>query len=359
MWRGSSLALIPALAFAASCGSNPQPAQPGQRAATDGTEPVVVAKSAEQKSVELHEAYGKALAANDTAAMLELYAEDATFVPAGSGMVITGRDQIVGFFGQFAAGFDDWKSDPLIVLAKGTTLAAVSRTTMVTKEGMGMPAGRTVGFTALSISDVRPEGTYGKTIAYADNLNFYAQVDAYAVAHRNADAGAAPAVATQMSTGAAPEQSNIATAKALAAALNQGNRDAVRDLYADDALVRNQAMTSDYRGRVEIGGYYDARFDSFSRLAIQDIGAWAAGDYVVMEYSLSGYNDKQLARFDIPATNRSFSLEAADVLRIEDGSITEHWVFYDGMMLGIQLGAIGMPGSEPAAPATPADKPDA
>jgi predicted ester cyclase len=45
----------------------------------------------------------------------------------------------------------------------------------------------------------------------------------------------------------------------------------------------------------------------------------------------------------VPASDKSYEIEAIDIIRIEDGKCAEHWGVTDNMALMMQIGAIPEP----------------
>jgi predicted ester cyclase len=69
----------------------------------------------------------------------------------------------------------------------------------------------------------------------------------------------------------------------------------------------------------------------------------AEGDKVVVRVTGRGTHSGEL--FGIPASGRDFTATGIAILRIENGSIVEHWSEVDMMGAMIQIGAIEPPGA--------------
>jgi len=79
-------------------------------------------------------------------------------------------------------------------------------------------------------------------------------------------------------------------------------------------------------------------------VAIEDM--IAEGDKVVARYTSHGTQTGGL--MGIPATGKSFTTTAIDILRFKDGKIVEHWLESDQLGMMQQLGVIPAPGQAPS-----------
>jgi len=70
---------------------------------------------------------------------------------------------------------------------------------------------------------------------------------------------------------------------------------------------------------------------NLSKIAAEGDTVWVYGTY-------SGTQKKDW--LGIPATNKSYSINAVDIFRIQDGKLAEHWDVLDSYGLFKQLGAI-------------------
>ena len=297
--------------------------------------------------LQVWDARAKAAKDNDGAALKRLYADDAVAIPVGSPMKMQGPEQIAATFTMFAKGFPDMKADSYVVLDKGPVVAGFSRI-RGTNEGamMGMPAtGKPTSYIGLQILDIDPAtGKIKRETLYADNLDFMAQMGLWDGPHRPYDTSEAPEERRASSTGSETETKNLEVVDAAIAAYNQRDATALSALYAADAVLANQAEPADYRG-ADIEGSYKRVFAAFPDIEKSEHKAWAAGDFVVSQYHMKATHKGPHERFSMKeGTGKPIELDGADVYRIADGKIVEHWVFFDAMFIAITVGAMKMPG---------------
>jgi ketosteroid isomerase-like protein len=69
---------------------------------------------------------------------------------------------------------------------------------------------------------------------------------------------------------------------------------------------------------------------------------WEAGDAVISEGTYSGTHSATLRspNGDIPATGRHMDLHYADIMRVRDGQVFYHAVYFDSAEMMAQLGLI-------------------
>ena len=289
----------------------------------------------------LLESWHAAMTARDYDKLASLYAEDATAIPASSGMVITGGTNIAQKFHKaFPDAFPDVVAENFLILQNGNTAAAVGKMRGThTKNMMGLaPTNKKTSFYGLQIIEVNGDGKIAREILYADNLNFMAQIGMHKGPHRPYDDSAAPAPVKATSQNSQAEAANVAAVRQALEHFNSHDVQAMAALYTADAVVRNQSAPVDIKGREAIVATTEMYFGWFSDLRAEVQSVWGAGDYVVATYVLTGTNDGDMDAMGQKATNKKVRLESGDVYRMVDGKIAEHWVFVDGMSSMIQLG---------------------
>jgi predicted SnoaL-like aldol condensation-catalyzing enzyme len=121
----------------------------------------------------------------------------------------------------------------------------------------------------------------------------------------------------------------------------------------------DQVMAPDYVQHNPIVGKDRAGFRNYVQGSITAVPDWhfdlklisAEGDMVWTYGAYGGTPQQQWG--PIPPTGKPFILVAADLWRMKDGKIVEHWDVLDisGMMR--QLGLLPAPGTRPAAPSVP------
>ena len=91
--------------------------------------------------------------------------------------------------------------------------------------------------------------------------------------------------------------------------------------------------------------HFQQMIDLCSDLAMDPQEKIAGGDYVVVNFAVTGTNDGPIAMptgQTIPATGRKAALPVSDTLLFKDGKIVRQTLYYDQMGFMMQLGL--MPG---------------
>jgi steroid delta-isomerase-like uncharacterized protein len=120
--------------------------------------------------------------------------------------------------------------------------------------------------------------------------------------------------------------------------VNSGDMDGLVDEFAEE-FVEHETMpglSPDRAGTIQLFKMMQAAFPDMKWDA-QDV--LVDGDKAVARVRFSGTNDGEF--MGMPATGRSVSVEAIDIVRFgADGRAQEHWGVLDMMGLMTQLGAI-------------------
>jgi ketosteroid isomerase-like protein len=162
--------------------------------------------------------------------------------------------------------------------------------------------------------------------------------------HRAYDTSAAPAPRQAAAADSDAERANVALVENALSAFNAHDAVALAALYAPDAVLADQSAADDATGDA-IAAAYKGLFASFPDAQKTEHVVWGAGDWVVSTYRLTGTNQGPLERLGLSeGSGKAIDLQVGDVIRVADGAIAEHWIFADGMAVGIQLGALQLPG---------------
>ena len=118
---------------------------------------------------------------------------------------------------------------------------------------------------------------------------------------------------------------------------NNKNWDVYDKLYAED-FVNHSAppgVPDDRGGHKMFLGAFMAAFPD-GRFTIDDM--IAEGDQVVTKKTFTGTHTAELS--GIPPTGQRVTLQFADIMRVRDGQIVEHWLAMDQLSFMQQLGAL-------------------
>jgi steroid delta-isomerase-like uncharacterized protein len=139
------------------------------------------------------------------------------------------------------------------------------------------------------------------------------------------------------------EKKNLAAAQANLDAFNKHDLKAMDATLADDVVWMEIGVGKDWNKKETVKAH-DGFFKGFSDLKITPDTAWAAGDYVVAEGTLSGTNDGADPEMGIAKkTGKPLSLKFLQVFQIKDGKVKKSWGFWNSMKLAGDLGLLPPP----------------
>ena len=131
------------------------------------------------------------------------------------------------------------------------------------------------------------------------------------------------------------------------AAWNEGNLDAVDDLFAESVTIHDVPSGTTYDGRDAFKEWI-----SGTRVAFPDFTATIADSDVIVgdgrvavEWEVSGTHEGPLAGLDIEPTNESVEFSGVTVYELDGGMVSEGRWYYDMLDMLEQLGVApeGMP----------------
>jgi steroid delta-isomerase-like uncharacterized protein len=110
-------------------------------------------------------------------------------------------------------------------------------------------------------------------------------------------------------------------------------------VFSDDVLTHFAGMR-DIRGREQFKLLGGAFIEAFPDASIHPADIWEVGDAVISEGTYSGTHTATLRspNGDIPATGKRMDLHYADVMRVRDGKVFYHAVYFDSAEMMAQLG---------------------
>jgi len=140
-------------------------------------------------------------------------------------------------------------------------------------------------------------------------------------------------------TTTAEENKRIAR-RILEEVVEQGNLDAVDELYTEDAV--EHTPVGDFSGRETIRGGFEMTRRAFSDYTVSVDDIIAEGDTVAVRLTERGTHDGEF--MGIEATGKEFEHQTMAFLRLEEGKVAEWWVQPDNLGLMQQLGVVEPPG---------------
>ena len=136
-------------------------------------------------------------------------------------------------------------------------------------------------------------------------------------------------------------ETNKAIIRRMVEQLQSGhNLDVVDALFAAD-FVDHSVPPGLPRSREGVKMQFAIFFSAFPDLHVVIHDQVAEGDRVVTRKTFHGMHQGDL--MGIPPTGRSVAFDVIDILRVQDGKITDHWNVVDQLGLMQQIGAIPAP----------------
>ena len=358
------------LASLAACGGGnevvetklPPPPPPPTSSATavvaDAGPPAPVKLSlGDQEKLSLKTAV-EAMNAHDPQKFASVYAPDALIHVAGANDV-SGRDQVAANMKEWFDTFSQVKLGFSRVWIKDDTVA-IEWVINGTHSGdlFGVKGTQNqIGHYGLSIVTFDKDGAGVKSEhRYGDLGTVATQIGAA----KDAKARPIPALPqtteTIVPTGAADEAKNLDAVKAVFSAIEKKSEKDFLAALADDVEIDGFIHLQTVKDKEEGKKFLKAVTTAFPDVKIEVKNAWAIGDYVLAEYTVTGTHKGQLG--EIKPTNRKVSFSAADITKVKGGKLARAWTYSNGIELMTQLGQFE-PGAPPKDGGKPADKPKA
>jgi steroid delta-isomerase-like uncharacterized protein len=120
--------------------------------------------------------------------------------------------------------------------------------------------------------------------------------------------------------------------------LGNGNLDKLDELVTDDVVDHEQGMPGQPEGKEGVAFFVNTMRGAFSDIKATVGQSVENGDLASAQVTVTGKHTGEF--MGVPATDKSFEIEAIDIIRIEDGKCAEHWGVTDNMSLMQQIGAV-------------------
>jgi steroid delta-isomerase-like uncharacterized protein len=125
---------------------------------------------------------------------------------------------------------------------------------------------------------------------------------------------------------------------------NQGNLDAVEEIFAPDYVLHDPTSPEEIRGTEGMRRYVSMYRSAFPDTEITIEDQLAEGDTVATRWTARGTHQGELMGVQ-PSGNR-VEVMGVTISRIEGGKIVEDWDIYDALGMMQQIGAIPEPGQQ-------------
>jgi len=137
------------------------------------------------------------------------------------------------------------------------------------------------------------------------------------------------------------EQNKALVRRLMEEVMSNGNMSLIDELVAPD-FIENEVMPGASSGREGFKQTNLMLRSAFPDLKVTINDMLAEGDKVALSVTFSGTHKGDL--MGMAPTDKRISMNAHDILRIENGKLQEHWGVTDMMGMMQQLGAIPAPG---------------
>jgi ketosteroid isomerase-like protein len=143
------------------------------------------------------------------------------------------------------------------------------------------------------------------------------------------------------------EKANLATINHVMDAMNDHDAESVGDLLDDKVVWSEQGMPKDWTSKAEAVKAHEGLFKAFSDLQLSSDTEWAAGDYAIVQGTMTGTNDGPAPDMGIAKpTRKAVSVKFAQLFKLKDGKVTNSWGYWNSLALAQQLGLA--PAAKPA-----------
>lgn len=290
--------------------------------------------------------------AKDWAKLGGCYSETVHAESVDSGMPQTiGRTDVIEKSAKpFAAQFPDVAGESQLLLLNGDHIASVwllkgkNSGALMGPDGSSLPAtNKSFGMLSAHVVDLSEDG---RSIAmerfYSDSGTMLGQLGLSKAPHRAVLAKGAEAKLV-IAKNSPTEKFNLDVAKNALEAFNKHDVNALVDMMTADVVFSDLGAPKDVVGKPAVKKSFEGMFKAFSDLKIEAKTVWAAGDYIVMEGSMSGTNDGNMPSMKLKKTGKTLQVRFLEIDEVKDGKLKNMWVFDNSMAFAAQLGLLPQP----------------
>jgi steroid delta-isomerase-like uncharacterized protein len=123
--------------------------------------------------------------------------------------------------------------------------------------------------------------------------------------------------------------------------LGEGDLSKLDELVTDDVVDHEEALPGQPEGKEGVIFFVNALRGAFSDIKATIGQSLESGDLASAQVTLTGKHTGDW--MGVPASDKSFEIQAIDIIRVEDGKCAEHWGVTDNMALMMQIGAVPAP----------------
>jgi len=266
-------------------------------------------------------------------------AVDATPALASGRAAIVERDKAE------AVAFPDRKGEVRVILVNGDHMASVALYTatntgeMPGPDGKPMkPTGKAIGVLFGHVIDTDATGARAvRDAGYFDQGTLMAQLGLNPAPARAPEKPTGAAAQVVIARNDATEKANLDATRAAIDAFNKHDLKAIETSTPENYKLIEIAQPKDLDKKGSLASLKEL-FGGFSDATLTPQSMWAAGDYVVVEGTLTGTNTGDLKSMGLKKTGKKVTLRYFDVVRFENGKGVDEWLIYNGAAFAGQLG---------------------
>ena len=146
--------------------------------------------------------------------------------------------------------------------------------------------------------------------------------------------------------GVTAEENKALVRRSFEEVFNQGNLDAVEEIFASDYVLHDPTSPEEIRGIEGMRQYVSIYRSAFPDLQQSIEDQFAEGEKVATR--LMGRGTHQGELLGIPPTGNRVEAPGIVINRISGGKIAESWANYDALGMMQQIGAVPSPGEQPS-----------
>jgi steroid delta-isomerase-like uncharacterized protein len=146
--------------------------------------------------------------------------------------------------------------------------------------------------------------------------------------------------------GVTAEENKALVRRSFEEVFNQGNLDAVEEIFASDYVLHDPTTPEEIRGIEGMRQYVSIYRTAFPDLQQSIEDQFAEGEKVATR--LIGRGTHQGELLGIPPTGNRVEAPGIVINRISGGKIAESWANYDALGMMQQIGAVPSPGEQPS-----------
>lgn len=250
----------------------------------------------------------------------------------------------------FAAQFPDVTGESQLLLLNGDRIASVwlmkgkNSGALMGPDGSSLPAtNKSFGMLSAHVVDLS-EGGRSITMErfYSDTGTMLGQLGLSKAPHRAVLAKGAETKLVIAKNGPT-EKFNLDVAARALEAFNKHDVNALVDMMTADVVFSDWGAPKDVVGKPAVKKSFEGMFKAFSDLKIEAKSVWTAGDYIVMEGSMSGTNDGDMPSMKLKKTGKTLRVRFLEIDEVKDGKLKNMWIFDNRMAFAAQLGLLPQP----------------